>query len=457
MPFVRCPNCDEKVKVARDEDRPAIRCPTCRAKIRLDEPDDTEDGPVRRSTQRQRPAGKVPATLPLSGIELVSLGLALVVGLVLISASFFHQGMAGLGVLAALVICLAAFIRASSVVSWEGTYISFDYLDFLGGWRWVLAIGFFGFYLMGYMLLWFSAQVRHVFVQPKKVGPWLGLQLFGVLVGIFSLIGGSVSNRAAMQEGRQAQEAKQAAARKNAAQGQDNDPPPNKRPAEWPRAKPDHGLPQPNRPVDGPQTRPAQDVPPSAVTGDAQLDRLLADLPSKKAFVAQKAAKQLAALPPNEHRPAVAVKLAEQVQQHQDSFNKCALANALCVWATAKEVPVLIALLGDKDINTRNEVLKGIGKLRDERSVASVARCLLDLATSYHAERALKEMGPLAEIEVLGVLNQKGGPGRQAAIRVLRDIGTQQSIPALQAASQDFVLQGAARGAMDAINARTKP
>jgi HEAT repeat protein len=224
-------------------------------------------------------------------------------------------------------------------------------------------------------------------------------------------------------------------------------------PANLPNPNPN--VPKGNPPANG-RPEPVPPAPPAAVTGDAKLDQLLADLASKQPGVARQAATQLAGTEPKEHRAAVAAKLAEQVQQ-ADGFARTPLVKALGVWATANEVPALIALLSDKDINTRNEILKVIGKLKDERAAAPVARCLQNLATESNAERALKEMGPVAEKEVLALLTQPGGGGRQAAIRVLRDIGTQQSVPTLQAASQDFFLQGQAREALAAIAARTKP
>ena len=77
----------------------------------------------------------------------------------------------------------------------------------------------------------------------------------------------------------------------------------------------------------------------------------------------------------------------------------------------------------------RKEVLAGIGKFKDPRSVAGVVRCFEQQATRDQAARALREMGSLAEKEVLPLLNHQDLFLRQAAVGLLKDIGTQNSVP----------------------------
>jgi HEAT repeat protein len=93
-------------------------------------------------------------------------------------------------------------------------------------------------------------------------------------------------------------------------------------------------------------------------------------------------------------------------------------------------------MLSDRDINTRNETLEVIGKLRDERTVKPVVRCFVEFQTTWHGERALKDLGPIAEKEVLALLNQPDKGLWVPAIRVLKEIGTQKSIPTLEAAAR---------------------
>ena len=65
-------------------------------------------------------------------------------------------------------------------------------------------------------------------------------------------------------------------------------------------------------------------------------------------------------------------------------------------------------------------------------------------------------MGPMAEKEVLTALSLKDVDVRADAIRILKDIGTAQSLPALEAARKEFILQGTAEDAIKTIQARGK-
>ena len=147
-----------------------------------------------------------------------------------------------------------------------------------------------------------------------------------------------------------------------------------------------------------------------------------------------------------------------ELVQNPETTNRNPAIRALGAWATPKEVPVLIQLLSDKDTNTRNEALKILGKLQDARAVPAMVRCFVEFGTRSNAERALRDMGPIAEKEVLPLLRHKDFPVRVGAINILKDIGTQQSVPALQAAfgGGDIFVRDPARQALMAINARAK-
>jgi len=119
-------------------------------------------------------------------------------------------------------------------------------------------------------------------------------------------------------------------------------------------------------------------------------------------------------------------------------------------------VRMLIKLLDHNSINTRNRTLAVLGPLKDERAVAPVVRCFTVFETRYHGDLALKAMGPIAEKEVLALLSQNDDKLGVPAIRVLAEIGTQQSIPVLQKAAGQFNLKGVSEAAIVAINKRTK-
>jgi hypothetical protein len=171
--------------------------------------------------------------------------------------------------------------------------------------------------------------------------------------------------------------------------------------------------------------QPPPATPAVAVTGDAQLDRLLSDLAGPG--TAQGAGDQLARMRPDEHRPAVAQKLA-QLTTDPNNFVRKAAIKALGVWATPKEVADLI-------------------------------RCFEDFGSRAEAADALRAVGPAAEEALLPFLQRRGGRDSDLcrdAIGVLKDIGTPKSVAALQdvAATAMGYLSGPAKEALAAIAAR---
>jgi hypothetical protein len=201
-------------------------------------------------------------------------------------------------------------------------------------------------------------------------------------------------------------------------------------------------------------------VAPPAVTNDPVLDKALADLDSTDRFVIARAAEKLAKMQPDQHRAVVAQKLAALANSSDGFVPRSEVLRALGVWAGTNEVPVLIKCLTDRDPFAFKEACKALGKLRDERAVTPLVRCFQDLFQRDAAGKALRDMGPMAEKEVLALLNVKGdfkGDFLHAdVIRLLKDIGTQLSVPKLQAvaASNNAFTSNPAREALQAIAAR---
>ncbi len=158
------------------------------------------------------------------------------------------------------------------------------------------------------------------------------------------------------------------------------------------------------------------------VSGDSQLDKLLFDLedPGKS----QGAANKLAGMKPDEHQAEVAARLAKLTTADTNNFVRKAAIKALGVWATPMEVPALV-------------------------------RCFGDFGARSEAAAALRTVGPEAEDAVLPLLKRREVV--QDAIGVLKDIGTQKSVPDLQeiAATNGF-LADPAREALAAIMARSR-
>src|SRR5262249_11700264 len=147
-------------------------------------------------------------------------------------------------------------------------------------------------------------------------------------------------------------------------------------------------------------------------------------------FIAPSAAEKLASMKPKkEHRPVVAQKLAAKADW-PTPFLRQPVVHALAVWATEKEVPTLIKALAHTDIFTRREALKDMGKLRDKRTVAPVVQCFENLHTRSEAAGALRDLGPMAEKDVIDLVERSNDVTKRP-IEVLESIGTEASVPML--------------------------
>lgn len=195
---------------------------------------------------------------------------------------------------------------------------------------------------------------------------------------------------------------------------------------------------------------------------DPQMARIMEDLANRNPEISRMAAQQLVRLRPDHHRATVARKLAE-VMDSPDPWTRKTILDALAVWGTANEVPTLIKALGDEHLLIRQAACDGLVAFPDERAAAPLVRCLMDFSTRRHAEKALRAMGPLAEKELLTVVhpNQRDVFFLQTAVGLLKDCGTPQSVPALEAIvasknlSHEFHVKGVAQEALAAIARRT--
>lgn len=360
-------------------------------------------------------------------MELLPILIAAPIGVAAIVANFFVPN---LFLFVTLPLCLGllilGFMMARALAMRQGHWIAFDYLQSEGLIRYVLVVGFFGYYFLAFLVMWWIAQVKSASAKPKLLLPWIGLQLFSVLLccgGMSTAVVGD-RNRAANHPMFQ-----QGAPPAQAGQGHHQQVAKNDIAAK------------------------AEDVVP-VLTGNAELDKALADIDSNNEGRMRTGAAMLNGMQPNEHRALVAKKLAAQVAGAKTHLRP-PLIRALGVWSSTEDVPMLLRLLQDSDTSTRNEVLDVLGKLGDERGAVAAAQCYLELSTRWHAERALKNLGPVAEKAVQAILNHPDKMMRGAAIRLLQDIGTQESIAALEAAgTSDAFLRAPAQQAITAIRKR---
>ena len=178
--------------------------------------------------------------------------------------------------------------------------------------------------------------------------------------------------------------------------------------------------------------------------------RALTDLQSSDAFRCRSAARFLANREPDERRDEVAQAL-EPLLRAPDALTREPGVKALGTWGTKQSVPRLIAALEDESLSVRWAALETLGKLRDGRAAEAVAARLTEDRTQ--AGKALQAMGPVAEKAVLACVNHKDRMVQLQACKILKVIGTKQSVRGLREAvrSRRALVASAAGEALQAI------
>jgi HEAT repeat protein len=186
---------------------------------------------------------------------------------------------------------------------------------------------------------------------------------------------------------------------------------------------------------------------------------LLGDLTSDDEGVRRRALDRLARSTPDfSHHDEVIKSIKPLMVDPQTAVRQSAV-RALAAWANANDVPALIVALDDEDRGVRRAAIQYFGRIKDERAVEPVARQLTDPDAFVHndAMRALRQIGTIAEAEVVKYLNSADIPTRERACQVLQTIGTQHSIRALtQVASGRSPVARAAQAALKAITTRQR-
>jgi serine/threonine protein kinase len=196
--------------------------------------------------------------------------------------------------------------------------------------------------------------------------------------------------------------------------------------------------------------------------GDVFFQKTLAELDDGNFFTRRTALERLATMRPNDQRAKVAAKLVE-LTEGDDQRIRWEAIKALGVWGSENEVPALLKAMEPKDTFTRREALKVIGRFKDARTLPAVILCFRDHQTRGDAGQSLREMGPMAEADVLALLDEKEALFfRLDVIQVLADIGTEKSVPVLRnvvASTNIHVtthLRGPAQEALAKIDKRKK-
>ncbi|HVK07974.1 MAG TPA: protein kinase [Gemmataceae bacterium] len=222
----------------------------------------------------------------------------------------------------------------------------------------------------------------------------------------------------------------------------------------------------PSPPGQGRDARAPQDSggPLPRADDDVMFQKTFADLNGGEYWALKGAIERLAGMKPNDRRADVAARLVELADDPSPHIRRPAV-KALGVWGSKNEVPALIRATVHSDTFTRREALKVIGRFRDPRTLEPVMACFRDNSTRGDAGDALRDLGAMAEPELVEILN---GPEdvstvflKGDVISVLTDIGTDASVPALRRviATRDIHhkrLIEPAQKALAAIEARAK-
>ena len=152
-----------------------------------------------------------------------------------------------------------------------------------------------------------------------------------------------------------------------------------------------------------------------------------------------------------------AQKLADLLRNPESPL-RLELIAALGVWGTADEVPLMI-MIADADLQGEGaHAISALIKMKDERAIPLFMRSLRKEFLRSHAINGLRSFGATAEPEVLRLLDQANDPLRRVGIDLLKDIGTQKSVPALEKFANGMISghKDPAKDALLAIQARSK-
>lgn len=162
---------------------------------------------------------------------------------------------------------------------------------------------------------------------------------------------------------------------------------------------------------------------------------------------------RLLKIAPNERRPEVA-RLLERMLDEADPSSSSSVVEALGVWGTAESVPLLVKAMAQP--NLHYHAVMALGKLKEPAAIEPLAQCLENSNDRSIAAKALQSIGPSAERAVLARALSKDQWTRRAVCEVLKEIGTKESLPALEkmATEKDLFVSQPAKDAIQAIQKR---
>ena len=169
---------------------------------------------------------------------------------------------------------------------------------------------------------------------------------------------------------------------------------------------------------------------------DSERKQTLADLASGERIRFLRRLGELQFKAPEAPDDEVASALAVHLENEQNSI-RCAAAKALETWATTQTVPALLKALDDDFPIVRMSATKALGRLKPAQAAEPIAKRLPNLQDRIWSSNALRKMGAVAEPAVLELATHHAWEVRTEVCKILAEIGTPKSEPALKKMQND--------------------
>jgi S1-C subfamily serine protease len=198
----------------------------------------------------------------------------------------------------------------------------------------------------------------------------------------------------------------------------------------------------------GKSKTPAKDASPITVA--------LNSLGASNPFVARKAAEFLATTVIDDKRREDVIKILKNYLNTEDVFLKKSVIVAYGHWMLEEHHAGLYPVLLDSDVFSRSAAMLVLSKNPSANNAKEIAKRMEELADRMDAGKALRNMGAVAEPAVKDLLNSGEWTVRMDACKILSTIGTESSIPALEAkiGDENRLVGNAAKDAIVAIKNR---
>jgi HEAT repeat protein len=113
-----------------------------------------------------------------------------------------------------------------------------------------------------------------------------------------------------------------------------------------------------------------------------------------------------------------------------------AAVKTLAVWGAKEQIPALGQALTHNDVFTRKAAIEALATFKEEQQAGDlIAKRLPEGAERGDASKALQAMGPVGQTAALKYMKHTEWTVRLEVCNILKVVGTQQCLKALQAAA----------------------